>query len=193
MLWTRQYNVHCPFTFSRPRRVKRSSRLFAREDVERQIAIVAVVAVKEASFLHTMDRIIGGIEIQDDLRRGGRVRLHEHVDEQAIHGVVIDGDLLVARLLANGRAGQLEAIQRALAGAWRREIAGFREDRDERIVAQRVVIVQVFVAEREAVDPLPHQRRHRMRHPRRIAMIGEAGRELAQQIRRPIHLAAGDP
>jgi len=86
-------------------------------------------------------------------------------------------------------AGQLKAIECALAGARRFQITGFREHRDERIVAQRVVIVQVFVAKREAADPLPHQRRHGMRHARRIPMIGGAPGELAQQIRRPIRLA----
>ena len=42
----------------------------AAEDIERQIAIAVVVAVEEAAFLMAMQRIVGGIEIEDDLRGG---------------------------------------------------------------------------------------------------------------------------
>lgn len=40
------------------------------------------------------------------------------------------------------------------------------------------MISQILVAEREPIRALPHERRHRMRHARRSAMIGEARREL---------------
>jgi len=59
----------------------RAEQMLARKDVERQITIVAAVAVKEAPFLHAMDRIIRRIEIEDDLGRWRGVRLDEHVDE----------------------------------------------------------------------------------------------------------------
>ena len=98
---------------------------------------MAVVAVKEAPFLRPVDRIIGRIEIQDARDRWCRVRLHKPVDEQAIHGVVIDRDLLVARRVRHGRAGQFQPIERALAGATRREVRGVREDGHQRIVARR--------------------------------------------------------
>lgn len=44
--------------------------MLATEDVERQVAVVTVVAVEEPSLLVTMDRIVGGIEIKNDLPRG---------------------------------------------------------------------------------------------------------------------------
>jgi len=55
-------------------------------------------------------------------------------------------------------------------------------------VPQRVAVIQVFVAQREAVHALPHERRHRMRDARRRPMIREARRELGQEPRRPIDL-----
>jgi len=38
----------------------------AAEDVERQIAITVVIAVEEAPLLMTMQRVVGGVEIEDD-------------------------------------------------------------------------------------------------------------------------------
>jgi hypothetical protein len=45
-------------------------------------------------------------------------------------------------------------------------------------VPQLVVIVQIFVAQRERIHPLPDERLHGMREPRRIARVAEARGEL---------------
>ena len=75
--------------------------MVAGQDVERQVAVVAKIATEEAAFLRAVHGIIRGIEIQDNLsRRLRRVRLHEHVDQQPIYGVVIDRDLRAARLVS---------------------------------------------------------------------------------------------
>ena len=55
----------------------RRQQMPAAEDVERQIAVAVVVAVKEAAFLMAVHGIIGGIQIQDDPRRRPWVRLQE--------------------------------------------------------------------------------------------------------------------
>src|SRR5947209_9495371 len=47
----------------------------AAEDVQRQIAIAIVVAVKEPPLLMPVQRIVGGIEIEDDLLWRMLVRL----------------------------------------------------------------------------------------------------------------------
>ena len=46
-----------------------TQQMLAAEDVQRQIAVAAVVAVKEATFLMTVQWIIGGIQVQPDLAR----------------------------------------------------------------------------------------------------------------------------
>ena len=38
----------------------------AAEDIERQVAVTAVVAVEEAPFLSAVQRIVGGVQIEDD-------------------------------------------------------------------------------------------------------------------------------
>ena len=54
----------------------------AAEHVQRQVAIAVVVAVEEPAFLMAVQRIVGGIEIENDLRRRRLVRIEEQVDEQ---------------------------------------------------------------------------------------------------------------
>ena len=55
-------------------------------------------------------------------------------------------------------------------------------------MAQRVVIVQILVPERESVHALPHERLDRMRDARGIPMIREAGRKPRQEAGRPVGL-----
>src|SRR5258708_15933570 len=53
----------------------RAQHLFAAEDVERQIAIVVVVAVEEPSFLVAVQRQVRSVHVQDDLTGSLPVRL----------------------------------------------------------------------------------------------------------------------
>ncbi len=47
----------------------RGQQLIPAEDVQRQVAVVAIVAVEEAAFLHAVQPGVGGIEVQDQFRR----------------------------------------------------------------------------------------------------------------------------
>ena len=55
----------------------------AAEDVQRQIAVAIIVAVKEAPFLVPVQRVVGGVEIKDDLRRDRGMGVEKEIDEQA--------------------------------------------------------------------------------------------------------------
>ena len=50
------------------------------EDVQRQVAIAAVVAVEKTPFLLTVQRIISRIQVEPDLARGLAVRLQEEIE-----------------------------------------------------------------------------------------------------------------
>ena len=56
----------------------------AAEHVERQVAVAIVVAVEEPPFLMAVQRVVGGVEVDDDLFGRLRVRLEEEVDEQRL-------------------------------------------------------------------------------------------------------------
>jgi hypothetical protein len=88
----------------------------AAEDVQRKITVILVVAVEEASQLTTVDRVVGGVEVQDDALGRLGVGLEEEVDEKPFDVLSVADDLLVAALFAGGDGGQFEAVERALAG-----------------------------------------------------------------------------
>ena len=56
----------------------------AAEHVKRQVAVAIIVAVEEPAFLMAVQRIVGGVEVEDDLLGRPVVRLEEEVDEQAL-------------------------------------------------------------------------------------------------------------
>ena len=54
----------------------------AAEDVERQIAVAIVIAVEEPTFLLAVQRIIGRIQIKNDLLGRALVRLQKEFDQE---------------------------------------------------------------------------------------------------------------
>ena len=52
------------------------------EDVKWQVAVAIVIAVKEAPLLVPVQRVVGGIEIEDDLPRRARVGLDKQIDQE---------------------------------------------------------------------------------------------------------------
>ena len=116
------------------------------EDVQRQIAVVPVVAVEEPPLLVPVHRIVRGVQIQDDLGRRFAMGLEKHLHQQAVHRRLVHRDLLVAFLLAHRFPRQLQPVQRALARqglalvalprpALSRRIGLLRQHRQQRIAA----------------------------------------------------------
>ena len=85
----------------------------AADDKQRQEAMVVVITVKELALLITMDRIVGGIEIQDNLPGRFVMALHKQPHKKAVKSTVIGYDLLVAILPCLVRQAEFEAVQRA--------------------------------------------------------------------------------
>lgn len=76
----------------------RQQQVVAAEDVERQVAVVAVVAVEEAALLGPVEGIIRGIEIEDDGLRGLLEGAQEELDEERVHRLRYHRDPAVAIL-----------------------------------------------------------------------------------------------
>ena len=53
----------------------------AAEHIKRQIAVAVVVTVEETFFLMPVQRIVGGVEIEGDLRRRGRMGIEKQIDK----------------------------------------------------------------------------------------------------------------
>ena len=159
----------------------------AAEHIQRQIAVAIVITVKEPAFLMAMQRVVGGVEVEHDLPGRPCVRLEEQVDEQGLDRRRVVADLVVA---GRDLARQFEAVERRLARR-RRAVAApslelARQHRHQRVVTKLVVIVQVFVAERDAEHALPDERGHRVLDEPLVSRVAETSRKPPNQIHTPI-------
>jgi hypothetical protein len=77
----------------------------------------------------------------------------EQVDQQLIECGLRIGDLMVARLRRRTARPQLHPVQRALAGQRFGDLTLAHPHGQQRILPQWFVIIEIFVAQRQAVDP----------------------------------------
>ncbi len=165
----------------------RHQQMIAAENIEWKIAITVVVAVEEPPFLLAVQRIVGGVEIEDDLLRRALVSLEKQINQQRFHRRAVVTDLVIE---ARRRLRPLQTIERRLAGhrraigATRPQLA--RQRREQRVMPQRVVIDEVFVSRRQAENPLAHQRGDRVLDQRRMAPVDETARDPLDQPDRPV-------
>jgi hypothetical protein len=146
--------------------------------------------VKEPPLLVPVQRIIGGVEIEDDLLWRALVRFYKQIDKQGLDLGPIPSDPVIARQL---RPAQLKPVERRFAGQRRailtprRQLAG--QHRHRRVVAQLVVIDEVFVAQRQRKNPLPDHRPDSVLDQFRRAAVSETfGKPIDQPdrlVRRP--------
>ena len=168
----------------------RCQQMPAAEHVERQVTPAVVVAVEEPALLVAVQRIVGGVEVENDLLGRRAVRLQEDIDEDALQRLRVVADLVVAVAAAPRRV--LQPVDRALPRqcrailALRLQLVG--EQRQHRITAKGVVVVDVLVPQRDRDDPLADQRRQRVDHLVGAPMIGEACRNAFDQPHRPVRL-----
>src|SRR6185369_12433790 len=85
----------------------------AAEHVKRQVAEAVVIAVEEPALLVAVQRIVGGVEVEDDLLRGAAMCVEKQIDEQRLDAGAVVTDPVIPRWL---RLAQLQPVQRALAG-----------------------------------------------------------------------------
>jgi hypothetical protein len=52
----------------------------AAEHIERQIAVVVVIAVEKTAFLMAVQRVVGGVKVEGDLRRRCRMGVEKDID-----------------------------------------------------------------------------------------------------------------
>jgi hypothetical protein len=121
--------------------------------------------MEEPAFLLPVQRVVRGIQVQDDLLRRTPMPLHEEIDEQRLDRSRITADLVIPRRLrpAQFQPGQPRLPrQRGTVRPLRLKLAG--QHRQHRVVAQFIVVDQVFVTERNAKHALRHQRGHAVLH-----------------------------
>ena len=156
----------------------RTQQLIASEDVQRQIAVAVVVAVEEPLRLMAVERDVGRVQIEHDLSWRCGMRLDEQVRQQTVHRLGRVADLVITP----AAAGQLQPVQRALASQRLLQLALAAEQGKQRIGTQLLVIVQVFVAQRQPVDALRQHLRQAVLDQQWCAAIDETARHPPQQV-----------
>ena len=162
--------------------------VIATEDVERQVAVAAIIAVEEAALLAAVQRVVGGVQVEHDLRGRHLVRIEEQLDEQPLDQARVVADLVVARRRPARR--MLEPVERRLAGERRAigatggELAHGRGQ--HRVVAQGIVVEQVLVAQGQREHPLTDQGRQIVLDLLGRTLIRKARREPPDQADRPV-------
>ena len=58
-----------------------SQQIPASEDIERQIAVAVVIAEGEAPLLMPVQRVVGGVQVENNLPRRAPVRLQKQIDK----------------------------------------------------------------------------------------------------------------
>jgi hypothetical protein len=86
-------------------------------------------------------------------------------------------------------AGQLQPVQRALAGQRFFQLALAAEQPQQRVGAQLLMIVEILVAQRQPVDALREHLGNPVLDPFRVAPVPEAGGQPVQQADTPAGLA----
>lgn len=118
--------------------------------------------------LRAVQRIVGGVHVENNLVRRLGVLAEEHLDEEVFKLRVPGGDFFIARGGAGPGRRQFQAIERVATGQGLAPVLGTdatgagrivmsASDRQQRIVPQFVMVVEVFVAEGDAEHPLGEQ------------------------------------
>jgi hypothetical protein len=134
-----------------------------------------------------VQRVVGGVEIEDDRLWRALVRVQQQIDKQRLDLCPVPGDAVIAR---QRRPAPLQPVERRFAGqrcailASGRQLAG--QHRHGRVVTQLVMIHQVFVAQRQRKDPLPDQSSDRVLDQLRRAAVDETLGKPIDQPDRPI-------
>ena len=145
--------------------------LFAAKDVQRQEAIVVVIRAEVAALLIAMHQIVGGIEVENQLGRRLLERRDELIDDHAVDG--------------NGASTVGAILEAAQGGAGGGGGVAFERGLQGQVVAQMIVIVEIFVALAQPEHALAQQMFGGVVDQRRMARVGQHLRDLLEQAKAP--------
>src|SRR5262249_40107347 len=87
---------------------------------QKTVAVAVVVTVEEAALLVAVQRVVGGIEVEDDLPRRAGMGVEKQIDQQGFDRLRVVPDLVIGR---RPRLAQLEPVKRRFAGHRRTVLA----------------------------------------------------------------------
>ena len=165
--------------------------------------VLAVVAVVARQRLPTVDRIVGGIDVEDECRGRRRAGADKQIDQVVVDepsaagfGRALDseqdGRSSRGQLRLAAGVGVLEACQGRAGGQGPLGVGGdVGQDLEEGVVAQVVGVVGVGVAGEELVDLLGEQGLHGVVDELGGARVGQACGEIGEDAEGPFEGADG--
>ena len=160
--------------------------------------------MEESALLVTVHRVIGRIEVEPDLPRRPAMRLHKQLDQQLIEFLGARDDAFVATARRLPGFTQLQAVQGARTGQGMapvalshplvpRHVRFAHQHPEQRIIAQRLMVVEVLVSQGYRVDALGHQFIDAMFDARAIAVIHKTPRHPRRHPGTSVYLAKQHP
>ena len=158
--------------------------------VKRQIAITAVISMKEDSLLRSVQRVVGRVKIQNDFPTPARDRFDSLLNEQPLNLPGLGQYLLVATITperAEFHPVQCRVPRQRLSfGRLANPILSEHvllpgHQRAERIIPQPILVVEIFVAQRQRLNPLIDQFLHAVFHQWLKTMIRKTSRQPVQR------------
>jgi hypothetical protein len=139
--------------------------MIAAEHIQWQIAVAVVVTVKESPFLPAVQRVVGGVKVQD--QNPGRLlrRAEEGTYKVLLQLVHLSDDLFVPRPIAQQATGCFQTVERALsrqglaAISLAPSVLAFQillatKKSQKRIGSKQIMIVEIFVSKTQSVGAL---------------------------------------
>ena len=124
----------------------------AAEHIERQIAVAVVIAVEEPALLMAMQRVLGGVEVENDLFGGFACASRKRSTNSIAAGSCAILQYFVGVSRESSSRFSVDGAQSL------RQAEACPPDRHQRVVTKPIVIVQVLVAERDAEHMLADER-----------------------------------
>ena len=152
-----------------------AKQLRAAKHIQRHEEVPVVVPVEEPPFLLPVHRVVGRVEVQDELLGRTSKRGDEPCDEH-----------LVNRPRPRGPGPVLEPAKRR--GARKRPEL-FARRLHHRVVSKLAVVVEVLVSQRHPMHSLAQHRRDPVAHLAALARIGERARDRRGQSEPAVDLA----
>ena len=140
----------------------------AAKHVLRQIAIAVVMFLEMATQLLAERFQVGRVDVERDFLGRRVMRVEKQIDQQVGQPVEIGDDFAIRRIGIGSDLGQLEPIERTFAGhrlaavVRTASLLTFRillahASGDQGVGPQPIVVIQIFVAQAEPINPLPDQ------------------------------------
>jgi hypothetical protein len=136
---------------------------------EWQVTVATVEAVKEASFLMTVQRVVGGVQVDDDFGALFGQAAQAHAQKGILDCLMVGADFMATGIFIVAKfksvpcrsAGQCLALILCSAPASKRILFTDRHGK-ERIEPQKVMIVQILITCGKAQQTLGEQFTHRV-------------------------------